>query len=53
MKANLVTTKVTRDTLKNVKKIAAELEENQYDVIDRLVKVEAENLGLISKKKKK
>lgn len=49
MKAKLVTTKVTEDTLKDAKKIAAEVPCKQYEAIEAAVK---EKLILINKSKK-
>jgi hypothetical protein len=53
MKADLITTKVTKETLKLIKKIAAETGYTQYEVVDGLVREEAELLGLIPVPKKK
>lgn len=50
MKAKLITTKVTEDTLKNAKKIAAEVECTQYEAIDSAVR---EKLASVKKKQSK
>lgn len=50
--ADLISIKVTTESLKRIAKIAAETGEKKYEVVDRLAQKEAESLGLIPAKTK-